>query len=150
MERADIVFCSGTSLLSKIIKWHTHGVFSHCMVATGNGTEVISADAEGVVLRDMRADEKENAEVLYCPSLTREQADLVIHCADSMVGKDYDFSGLISFASDVDQNNPDHFFCSELVMACYRFAGVELLKRIQAAFVSPAALWVSPILERRF
>ena len=149
MEKADLVFTTSKSIVSAAIKFRTHGIWSHVMLATGEGDDVISADAYGVILRAMEPDEKENYACLFCPGISVE-AQAIIKLAASKIGKGYDFLGLASFLVDSDLNNEDRWFCSELVYMVYAAAGIQLLERIEHAFVSPRDLWISPVLRRRF
>lgn len=150
-EKADLIFTTSSSLFSEIVKWHTQGIWSHVMLATGEGDDVITADAEGVVLRAMRPEEKKNfACLFYPPRLFREDGKKIIDWACSQVGKGYDFLGLASFAIDTDVNDEDRWFCSEIVFMAYLQAEIELQRRIEHAFVTPRDLWISPLLKRRF
>jgi len=109
---------------------------------------IVSADANGVICRDIYPEEWENHIILTCPSLTEEQRHDICHFCFQQINKPYDYTGIGSFLVNADWNKEDRFFCSELAFEAYKQAGVELQKRVDHAFVSPEVLYISPLLER--
>ncbi len=66
----------------------------------------------------------------------------------AQVGKPYDFIGLFGFPfRRKDIQNPDKFFCSELVFTALKKAGIELLQATDPSEVSPRLLLRSPLLK---
>lgn len=152
MNKADLVFTTSSAIHSEAIKWFTHSMWSHVMIATGKGSEVISADAAGVCAREMEPGETEHHAVLHCPKLKKKQAAEIVRAAASMIGREYDFFGAfvgIPMGISTIQDSAA-WFCSELVFWAYLKGGVVLLERLQIQMVTPQHIWISPILQRRF
>jgi uncharacterized protein YycO len=140
-----LAFYKGTSWVSKLIRWQTRGKYSHVgvlmddggifeawhvggmryngtmSIAHGAGTEVDIYDVPGMTSKEKRDVEQ---------FLARE------------CGKGYDFRGVARFISHRNDETPaekDRWFCSEVVMAAFCYAGLRLLNT--APFmVSPEVL----------
>jgi uncharacterized protein YycO len=148
IKPADLIFTRSQTVTSAVIRFRTWGDYSHVMLCGKKWPEVISADAEGVTLRDMTEREFENpSSILGLPDLPEPKRWEILEWAYSQIGKGYDFLGLADFLINADVQSEDRFFCSELVFLSYKNAGIELLKRIDHAFVSPRDLYISPLLE---
>jgi len=146
---ADLFFTTSSDLVSQAIRARTWGKYSHVqIVATVStiGIDVVSADIEGVMLRRVREDEWSKYAILTYPEMTLKERDDVVKFCFSKIGKGYDFLGLADFLFDKDLQVEDRYFCSELVFLAYKAAGIDLLKRIDHAFVSPRDLYISPLL----
>ena len=150
MRKADLVFTTADAIYSEAIKWFTQSLWSHVMVATGNGEEVISADAGGVCVRDMEPEEKERSAVLHYPQLYDWQAGNIVRAMASLIGKKYDYFGTFVGIplNDPDIQDPGKWFCSESAFWAYLQGPVILLERIRVQMVTPQHLWISP-LERQ-
>jgi uncharacterized protein YycO len=150
---ADLFFTTSRGFISSVIRFRTWGKFSHVQVISNPKSEphgkieVISADDNGVTRRDAYDDEFEKCAILTCPTMTEEQRRNVVEFCIQQVGKGYDFLGLADFLLDADLQNENRFFCSELAFLAYKASGIDLIKRIDHAFASPAHLYISPLLE---
>lgn len=58
---------------------------------------------------------------------TPEQAEIILRTAVGLLGKKYDWSGIGGFITRRDKENPNRWFCSELVAYCLLKAGIVLL-----------------------
>lgn len=83
---------------------------------------------------------------LYSIHYTAEQIQKVRKFLYNQIGKKYDLPGLLGFLSRKNMDNPDAWFCSEIVFAAHLEAGMPLLSRIPAYKVTPAMLSYSPLL----
>ena len=149
----DLFFTTSSSIISKAIRARTWGKFSHVQIITRpisephGKVEVVTADAEGVVCRDVRPHEWENYEIMTCPEMTKEQRENVVKFSLQQVGRAYDFVGLASFLLYKEMQNDARWFCSELVYVAYKQAGIRLQRRVKQDFVSPRDLYMSPLLK---
>lgn len=143
---ADLFFTTSTSIISKFIRFRTWGKYSHVQIINIY-PEVISADEQGVMVRNVREEELQDYAILTCPSLTEGQRHDILDFCLHQVGKGYDFLGLVDFLINEDIQDEDRFFCSELAFLAYQAAKVDLVKRLDHAFVSPMHLLISPLLE---
>jgi len=139
----------GKSWISKAIQWQTRGEYSHVAVQTRKGIiEAWHSPSKVRVIRDWGDGHSKGTEVdlfiVYCSPM---QEQIITEFLLGEVGKKYDFVGVLRFMSRRNKNNPDRWFCSELVFAAFAAAGVDLLKRIQAYQVAPVTLVTSPELS---
>ena len=138
----DIVVTAGDGFFSGMIRGATGADVSHALVYLGNNTviEAIPAGVEQNLLTDALTGAT-LAVALRFPGLTARQFAVLRGFLKRAVGKKYDFVS----ASDSPTVfcrvwSPDaKFFCSELVVEAYRYAGVRLT-RAAPACVTPGDL----------
>lgn len=150
VKPADLFFTTSSSLISNVIRFRTWGKFSHVQIVTkqiDDNLEVITADAEGVMLRNAREEEWENFAILTCPEMLSVERQNVLKFCFSQIGKEYDFVGLSSFLLYKQNQNYSKWFCSELAYVAYKQAGIRLQRRLKQDFVSPRDLYLSPLLK---
>ena len=87
---------------------------------------------------------------IFSIEVTNEQKEKIENFLLNQLGKEYDFKGIFGFASYSDLQDTDKWFCSELVFAAFKYAGVELLKNIEPYKVSPRIFLLSPFLKKEF
>ena len=68
----------------------------------------------------------------------------VVTFLDRLVGRKYDWLGLVRFALRIDRNKATRWFCSELAHAALERGGVRLLDRVVSYWVSPGDIYRSP------
>lgn len=153
IKLADLFFTTSHSIISWVIKERTWGKYSHVEIITKpisephGKMEVISADAMGVVCRDIREEEREHYSILTYPEMTDMERENVVKFCFSQIGKPYDFIGLASFLLYKEMQQEDRWFCSELAYVAYKQAGIRLQRRVKQDFVSPRDLFLSPLLK---
>lgn len=137
-------------LISKLIAWQTNGNYSHAAIELPCGKVIEAWHKGGVRVRAARLD-TEGVEAYEVDGMTIEQWAKALEYAHKQVGKKYDFGGVARFLTRFrkpDSEATKSFFCSELVFASLRHAGVHLLERVELAQVSPTVLSFSPLLVR--
>ena len=114
VRRGDLMFTRSSTVISGAIKFFTHGKFSHVqtVIDTEPKLTVISADAEGVMYRDVREEDFDDYEILSYPEMTEKERDDVAKFCFRQVGQSYDYTGLSSFLINTDLNKEEAFFCS--------------------------------------
>jgi uncharacterized protein YycO len=141
----------GRGFISKLIQWQTRSPYSHASVAFGDREGklwIIDArEGKGCRLRiplaeDDRADR-------FRVRVTEQQQQVITSFLQSQVGKPYDYTMVARFLTrrQVTRRSSGKWFCSELVFAAFRHAGVPLLERVEPWAVSPGMLAHSPLLE---
>lgn len=94
--------------------------------------KLLAALPPGVILRDPPDDD------LWVKKVVLD-TDLGVSYALSQLGKPYDWSGVVALPIKRDWQEPDSWFCSELVAQSLHLDG--LLDVPQASRVSPGDLW---------
>jgi len=155
-----LLLYKGTSWISKLIKWQTFGVYSHAAWWCQDGT-VIEAWHTQTVNGSLKIKLKEGVQrhdspaTIHTPGTEIDVFEVpgineaaVEQFLISQIGKDYDFSPVLrGFIIRAMRDNPDKWFCSELVFAACQSAGVNLLRDVPAWKVHPGLLGYSPLLE---
>jgi uncharacterized protein YycO len=143
----------GVSLVSKIIRTFTWSDISHTsafMLKRGKmaDTEVIEAWVGGVKKRPWYEGHAPGTKInLWKVACTQNQKNRFYKFMENEIGKAYDYRGLVGFVARSGVQHETKWFCSELVFAAARYAGIRLLHNIETYKVSPALLDLSPLLE---
>jgi len=87
---------------------------------------------------------------IFSVQVTEEQKQKIEEFLFDQLGKEYDFKGIFGFASYSDVQDMNKWFCSELVFAAFKYAGINLLRDIPAYKVSPRLFLLSPLLKKEF
>lgn len=148
LQSADIIVATTDAPASRFIRYATFSAVSHALLYAGNG-RVIEAVGEGV--RDTSLAEAIKEDILAVAyrhkQMTPTAAETILRFARSQVGKSYDYSGAAaaglhnntglcvallgvigcSVARGIRWEQPDRFFCSELVLAAYKAAGLYVV-----------------------
>jgi len=147
-ESLVIAFYRGRSLVSWLIQRFTWGPISHVAIWEPLTNMVYEAWHRGGVVRRHSFDEGHtpgtHVELYAVRDMSHSVALEVFHYLDTQVGKKYDFRGIWGFMVRRRRQNPDKWFCSELVMEALRKVKIFPLDRIWPHQVSPSALRTSP------
>ena len=143
-----IALYKGTSALSRLIRWRTWSDYSHAAWVFPDHS-VIEAWKGGVthapgILAGHAADTEVH---LFALDLTIEQRWAIQDFLIRQIGKPYDYAGILGFLAAAKTENPNRWFCSELIFAACKRAGIDLLKRVPACKVSPGLIALSPALN---
>ena len=153
IKKADLFFTTqeGT-LVSEGIQFFQRGgdscPYSHVAIID-EWPYIISADADGVLFRQIEKEELYKFTVLTCPSLTDQQRDDIVESAmkDVERGVKYDFYSIGALATHLPiEIDEDKFYCSEHGYVKYKKKGCELLKR-RPEWITPRDLFHSAMLE---
>lgn len=142
-----ILLMRGRGVLSSLIRWQTRGKYSHAALLIGENEIIEAWQGDGVRMKKIT--DWSNVDIFDVPSATPQQWQDAIDFACKQRGKGYDYLGVVRFLTRRDRDNPERWFCSELVFASFLAAGVPLLARIKAHEVSPGLLSNSPLLVQR-
>jgi len=139
----QILLFRGRGFLSTLIRWQTRGKYSHAAIRV-NEDECVEA-WQGAGVRLKKITDWSNVDIFRVPA-TERQRIVAVSFAGQQIGKKYDYLGVLRFLSRRHCNDVQRWFCSELVFAAFKHAGVDLLHRIAPWEVSPAVLSTSPFL----
>lgn len=141
----------GDSLISKLIRWQTRSEYSHASIILEDGTHYEAREGRGVLRHSeftlTNPTEKVDRFAVTTFSET-EYRDLWVFL-EAQVGKGYDWTMVARFVSRRQETRKSRglWFCSELVFAAFKSAGVPLLRGTEPWEVSPGLLARSPLLE---
>jgi len=143
-----ILLFKGRGVISNLIRWQTNGQYSHAALQLPDG-KIIEAWHKPAEVR-IRPPLKDwsNVDAFDVEGMTAKQWTLAAQWTQMQVGKKYDFGGVLRFVTRWRKEQDDKWFCSELVFAALKYAGVNLLERVQASQVSPTVLSFSPLLKK--
>lgn len=152
LQCADVIVSTTNATISRAIRTASASVVSHAMIYAGNGF-VIEAIGSGVVKRPLPAavGDASLAVAYRHRQMTEARANSIISFAEQQISRGYDVTGIIgqagyqldrwflcnilevrncesrAQAANLWMSSAGRFFCSELVAAAYRQAGVPLV-----------------------
>lgn len=146
-----ILLYKGKSWISKAIQWQTFGPYSHAGWWCSDGTVVEAWHKGGVSHNDSPATLHEpgtEIDVFGIRGASEEQLFMIEQFMKDEIGKKYDFAPVLrGFPLRLNRDNPNKWFCSELVFSKVRKAGIDLLREVPAFKVHPTLLSYSPLIE---
>ena len=143
LKKGDIILSTTKSFTSKAIRKATRSPVSHAMVYVGLDAkgrhEVIEAITGGVKKRLLREAMKDSslAVAFRHPKLDDKKRAKMLSHLRRQVGKDYDYWGLVDEAicryagkrcSVNLETKSNRWYCSALVLAAYKSAGLPLVR----------------------
>lgn len=141
-----ILLFHGRGLISALIRWQTRSRYSHAAILLPDGHTIIEAwQFRGVQRRTMT--DWRGVDAFTVPDMTEGKWKEAVDFAQQKIGLSYDYTGVFRFITRFANRDNERWFCSELVHAACKAAGVTLLDRIDSGAVSPAHLGISPRLK---
>jgi hypothetical protein len=146
-----IALYKGISSLSRVIRWANRAIYSHAAWIDPESGACYEAWTHGGVRKvpSFSSAHTPGTQLdIFATPATREQSLTIRRFLEWQIGKPYDWRGILHFVTRRPEypRDQDRWFCSELVFAAYRSAGVPLLARVDAFTVSPGMLSWSPLL----
>lgn len=138
----------GVSAISFLIRWETRSKYSHAAFLLPDGKTIIeSVEGVGVHARQVEASDAGNMELFNVQGMTPEQWKAAITFAIEQIGDGYDLLDDLRFITHQQAHaNQASWFCSELVYYSLQQGGINMLRDVDAAEVSPELLNQSPLL----
>lgn len=145
MVKISIRLVRDPGISSRIICWWTWGKWSHVEIVTSRGYLGARLNG-GVKVRPFGyVDPVEQS--IRSIEVTPDQYAVFMAYADKQIGKPYDWFGLLGFGIHHDTaDDPEKWFCSEYVTACFEKAGVPILDTSHAYRISPRDVGLSTAL----
>lgn len=135
----------GKGLVARLIKWQTRSQYSHASAVLSDGRVVEAREGVGVqVLPGMPV--TEDVDYFEIDGLTWDQERTAEEFLLEQEGKGYDYTMIARFLTRRQEarSSTGKWFCSELVFAALRKAGMVLLARMEPWRVAPGHLEMSP------
>lgn len=138
------LFC-GTSLISRMIRWHTRGLWSHAAIVI-DGVVYEAREGRGVIKRRWgTSGYPDKAWTLRTPveALSLEQVEAMKNWLDVQMGSPYDYVQVSRFLTRFKwtrRMSDGKWFCSELVFEAFKQVGVDLFDNVEAFEVPPVWL----------
>jgi len=152
MSKIFIGYYYGKSWISKLIQLRSLSQISHISAFLPDrnneekpGNFVIEAWMPKVrEIRWCEGHKKGTLIDIYEIPCTEKQQDCFYQGIKGELGKGYDLRGFLSFIRGRDYNNPNKWFCSELIYYCLNNAKIDLLQNVEPWQVWPKMLHISP------
>lgn len=148
-----ILLYKGKSWISKLIKWQTFGQYSHAAWWC-HDKSVIEAWHKGGVSHSATPAtlHKPGTEIdvfSVCGVTDDGEGFYVEQLLKEEIGSKYDFAPVLrGFPLRLNRDNPNKWFCSELVFSKVREREINLLRDVPAFKVHPTLLSYSPLLRK--
>jgi uncharacterized protein YycO len=125
--KGDICLSTTKTAISNAIKLATGSSVSHAFLYLGDG-KIAESIGDGVVVRPLAAARAEYSLILGFrhPRMTPALADKVIRYAAEREGLRYDMRGVVGAKLPGLGDDPNSWYCSELVAAAFQAAGLPL------------------------
>ena len=144
----------GTSFIDKVILFFSRGGYSHASVLFNDDTTIEAKPLKKVhrcnsVMDGLTCNTKIDIFEVYT---TKSQDRIIKDFLTEQLGKSYDYLGIFGFilyTTEEKRKRRSKWFCSELVTAAFKKAGVNLLDRVDVWKVSPTILSYSTKLNQR-
>lgn len=152
MAEAYILASKGKSLPSKIIRWWQFGYpYTHIayVLELMEDPYVIEAWKGEVRKGFFSAHHTKGTEfAIFSVEVLPSQKEAIEGFLLEQIGKKYDWLGILGFPfRSKNLQDPDRWFCSELVFYAFKQAGVGLLRDTHPSEVSPRLFLKSPFLR---
>lgn len=149
LMRVYVAGYKGAGAAGGLIRWYTFGGYSHVSLVFDHGEagveEIDAMQLRGVTSRVFG--ELAGAVDLFHVPCGEQRAAVVYAAARELLGMGYDWTGLWSFLRRRKRENPNRWFCSELVAWCLLQAGI-VLQRLPVWKHSPVLVCASVTLRR--
>lgn len=144
-----IALYQGKSIISKLIKWKTRGVYSHASIIFSDGKVLEAWQGSNSVryINNISDGHSEGTPVDIFKIDCDVDEESARKYADSLIGKKYGFWTIVQFLIGTSGDDKNKWICSELALDVVRKGGVGLLARVDAYKVSPVCLSWSPLLK---
>lgn len=151
MMPGDIIFVSGNTMLSKMIKRSEKSQISHTALAIDPKRIIEAGPFARVEVKPMHY----TAYILKRADLTEKQRNAIIQSALTFQGYKFNYAGtfiwylrlLLKYPKLGITYRPKRLWCSELVDRAYHMAGIDLVPEQAASDVIPPDLLASPLLK---
>lgn len=134
-----VLLCTSNKIGARIIRWMTGSRWSHCALVLGElAVEATWPRVRKVPVQQI-IDEHDESIMIDIPCKDNASA---FYKALQQVGKPYDLTALIGWLSGRDWQEPDSWFCSELVAWAFEQGGSPLFRDGVLSRVTPQNLWM--------
>ena len=137
----DVIFTRNHQPFSILIRLIDMGQWSHCAMIDGDMI-VESAFSRGGVKPDTLENLKKRSSAWYICKIPVADRKKAVDAIRSQIGTKYDFTALYGiFISDRNYQEPDAWFCSELIVYGLAMGGTEYFDPSMVHAVTPKMLF---------
>lgn len=140
----ELRFVDGTGPVSQFIEFWTWGDWSHVDIKTTRGWLGARSNG-GVQIRPWNYCSYNNEEIRQI-TLPEEKELQIMEWFRQQIGKPYDYLAVAGMPFRKDWRDDTRWFCSELAIAGFEQAGINLLNIERLNRVTPRDLYLSPLL----
>lgn len=141
VEKVTLVFSTRKGFASWLIRKVTWSRWSHVAILVDPGHLIDSTFTHrGVKLRTVTEALKDAADYTYVDFYVPSAAAVRMVARDEL-DKPYDWTALFGLWLKRDWQEPDSWFCSELVAYCFERAGCPLFRDGTTSRITPRDLW---------
>lgn len=148
--KTHLWFMRSGSVISRAVRFVTWGEYSHVALQTPERTVIESMDGIGVREFPIGIDycglPYKNGTVVDVYEFKQIIPKSLINSIRAEVGKKYDMWGVFSFLLRKKMQEPDRWFCSELIAKKFEQAGLPLLN-LPAYKIDPSLLAATPYIK---
>ena len=134
-----VFYKASGNTIDKLIRLFTNSKYSHCELLLPDGRMFSSDGWDNGKVRYTTQYNLDNWDILTFDIKDSELATLISWC-DHKIGLQYDWLGVTRFIIPFIKQDPDKWFCSEIVCAGLEFIG-RINKSIKTYRVSPKSLY---------
>lgn len=153
MLSVRIALYLGSDFVDKTILFFSRGGYTHAAIIMPDDTVIEAYPFRGIRKRKNLHDQMGDAQVeIYEVATTPEQDAIIVKFLHDQIGKGYDYWNIFGFVFHTTHEgriSTGKWFCSELVFAAFKKAGINLLERVEAWKVSPTILSFNTIMKQR-
>lgn len=158
LQPADIILNQGDTFDSRLIRFVNNSAYSHSCIYLGNGSMIEatfpskSKDRRaGVMISPVTKYENRDKAILRCKSLTLWQKQTISTWTLNHVGEKFSHKKALATVLPITlEEKEEGWFCSEIICAAYKNAGMELLSNSTRCLVSPSDFLNSSSLTKVF
>mgnify|MGYP003388997292 CR=1 FL=1 len=145
----QLAFYKGKSIISKLIRWKTRGVYSHVAVVFSKYDVLEAWQGTNSVrwIKSLSAGHTSGTPVDIFDLDAEVDIKAALAFAQAQIGKKYGYRTILKFLTGTSDDSQNDWICSEIALAIVRAGDVNLLARVDAYKVSPVALSWSPLLK---
>ncbi len=138
-------FSGGMGLTGRVVQAATWSWASHVDFELEDGRLLGAVPGRGVCIRDPRDDAPSRVE-RYQVAVDEGTANAALTRAKWVIGRPYDWAGVVGWGLHRQWHDDDAWFCSELVAWSFLMEGAPLLRATDAWRITPRDLLLSPYL----
>lgn len=132
----DIILISSSTKFGKVIKKSTKGDFTHVAMVydKDKAIEALTNGIKSTALAKFNFKDSKNIKILRVKSLqghfwTDDVKNEIVKFVSKYRNLNYNYIGAVTSLSNIDINNPDKYFCSELICKIFNLLNITLFDK---------------------
>jgi len=146
LQQADVIVSAGHGIDSYIIKTLSNSHYSHSCIYIGNSLMIEATypfkeedNRTGVMISHVSKYDNRDKVILRHKDLTLQQKEVIKQFTLNQVGKKFSHKKMLAVTLPIQLSGKEEgWFCSEIICAAYKTAGVELMPRVDRCLINPS------------